>query len=87
MMSVFCFVSILSSPPLFSFRKYVPWLLVYNVVYRVISCEQVRTLNVLGIHNVSLDIAALTDFADESGIGTLRECFAKVAQLVDIVLT
>lgn len=51
------------------------------------DAEQVRTLNVLGIHNVSLDIAALTDFADESGIGTLRECFAKIAQLVDIVLT
>ncbi|CAN0596434.1 unnamed protein product, partial [Ectocarpus sp. 12 AP-2014] len=48
---------------------------------------KVRTVNVLGIHNVSLDIAALTDFADESGIGTLRECFAKLLQLVDIVLT
>lgn len=48
---------------------------------------QVRTVNVLGIHNVSLDVAALTDFADESGIATLRECFSKLMQLVDIVLT
>ena len=48
---------------------------------------QVRTVNVLGVHNVSLDIAALTDFADESGIATLRECFSKLMQLVDIVLT
>ena len=59
----------------------------YIFLCRVMPCEQVRTLNVLGIHNVSLDIAALTDFADESGIGTLRECFAKISQLVDIVLT
>lgn len=49
--------------------------------------KQVQTINVLGIHNASLDIAALTDFADESGISTLRECFAKLVELVDIVLT
>lgn len=48
---------------------------------------QVRTVNVLGVHNVSLDIAALTDFADESGIATLRECLSKLMQLMDIVLT
>lgn len=48
--------------------------------------EQVHTLNVLGIHNISLDITALTYFADESGIATLRECFAKLNQLIDIVL-
>lgn len=47
---------------------------------------QVYTLNVLGIHNVSLDVAALTEFADESGIATLKECFAKLVQLLDIVL-
>lgn len=45
-----------------------------------------QTLNVLGIHNVNLDVMALTDFADESGITTLRECFAKLMQLVDIIL-
>lgn len=50
------------------------------------SRRQVQVLNVLGIHNVSLDITALMSFADESGIATLRECFAKLSQLVDIVL-
>lgn len=48
--------------------------------------NQVQTLNVLGIHNIGLDVAALMDFADASGIGTLRECFAKLHQLMDIVL-
>ncbi|CAN0530951.1 unnamed protein product [Ectocarpus sp. 12 AP-2014] len=60
---------------------------VCNAILEHITGADVRTVNVLGIHNVSLDIAALTDFADESGIGTLRECFAKLLQLVDIVLT
>ncbi|CAM9304499.1 unnamed protein product [Ectocarpus sp. 6 AP-2014] len=60
---------------------------VCNAILEHITGADVRTVNVLGIHNVNLDIAALTDFADESGIGTLRECFAKLLQLVDIVLT
>ncbi|CAM9165011.1 unnamed protein product, partial [Scytosiphon promiscuus] len=60
---------------------------VCNAILEHITGPNVRTVNVLGVHNVSLDIAALTDFADESGISTLRECFSKLLQLVDIVLT
>ncbi|CAM9436333.1 unnamed protein product [Ascophyllum nodosum] len=59
---------------------------VCNAILEYATSSKVQTLNVLGIHNVSLDVAALTDFADESGIATLRECFAKLAQLVDIIL-
>ncbi|CAM9620887.1 unnamed protein product [Discosporangium mesarthrocarpum] len=47
---------------------------------------RVSSVNMLGIYNASLDVGALTDFADESGIGTLRECFAKLKQLIDIFL-
>ncbi|CAN0435954.1 unnamed protein product [Hapterophycus canaliculatus] len=60
---------------------------VCNAILEHVTGPSVRTINVLGVHNISLDVAALTDFADESGIGTLRECFSKLLQLVDMVLT
>ncbi|CAM9854530.1 unnamed protein product [Choristocarpus tenellus] len=59
---------------------------VCNTILEHITGPGVLTINMLGIYNLGMDIEALTDFADESGIRTLRECFAKLKELVDIVL-
>lgn len=43
-------------------------------------------INILGIHNLSLDVQALINFSGEIGIQDLDACFHKLSHLLDIIL-
>eukprot|EP00611_Tribonema_gayanum_P003446 TRINITY_DN1268_c0_g2_i1.p3 TRINITY_DN1268_c0_g2~~TRINITY_DN1268_c0_g2_i1.p3 ORF type:complete len:179 (-),score=76.65 TRINITY_DN1268_c0_g2_i1:374-910(-) len=44
------------------------------------------SVNILGLLNLSRDVAALVAFCEESGIAGLSDCFHKLSQLLDIIL-
>lgn len=47
---------------------------------------RVKGVNTNGLHNLSVDLAALEAFADSCGVLQLRECFAELRQTLSTLL-
>ena len=48
--------------------------------------QGVKAVNTNGLHNLSVDVAALEAFADSCGVLQLRECFAELRQTLGTLL-
>lgn len=50
------------------------------------DARRVKCVNTNGLHNLSVDLAALEEFADSCGVLQLRECFAELRQTLGTLL-
>lgn len=59
-----------------------------NAAMLELLCDprRVKGVNTNGLHNLSVDLAALEAFADTCGVLQLRECFAELRQTLGTLL-